>query len=379
MANQRIALRKAARWIHLWLGLILGIFLATMGVTGAIVTLRPQVATFLSPARTVGPCVPAVDWNRAADEVRSASGTAINRIYISEPGDTRVRFRVDGNPDKVYRHVIFDSCTAKVAGFAPLGWMDWLVDFHHNLRYERTGRTWAGYIAAAMLVSSATGALLWLLSGAQWRRLFQVKTGMGTYRTSLDLHRVFGSVGGLLLVLGAFTSLWLCFPQTMRGVLALVIPVTQDARPARGGQSNAGELPLGAIISTAQKAIPDGRIREIRLPDGRGSVQVRMWREGDFRSLGNNVVHIGKDAHVVLVDLYADKPASSRIVQAMAALHYGEWGGLAFRGIYALAGFGSGLLLITGSLLWWIPTRKKSTARIAPAKPARADTVSNVP
>ena len=49
----------------------------------------------------------------------------------------------------------------------------------------------------------------------------------------------------------------------------------------------------------------------------------------------------------------------------MAGLHYGEWGGLVYRSVYAAAGFASGLLLVTGVLIWWLPKRKQAVLRKA--------------
>jgi len=127
---------------------------------------------------------------------------------------------------------------------------------------------------------------------------------------------------------------------------------------------------LGQIMKAASLTLPDGSIREIRLPEGYGNVQVRMWRQGDFRSLGNNVVTVDRTtARVVATNLYENKPAGDRLVQAMAGLHYGEWGGLLYRSMYGLAGFGAGLLFITGFLLWWLP--KRQAAARAAKQPAR--------
>jgi uncharacterized iron-regulated membrane protein len=112
-------------------------------------------------------------------------------------------------------------------------------------------------------------------------------------------------------------------------------------------------------MKAAEIAIPGGVIREIRLPEGYGNVQVRMWLDGDFRSLGNNVATVDRaSGDVVATDLYATKPASLRFIQAMAGLHYGEWGGLLYRTLYGVAGVVAALLFATGVLIWWLPKRR---------------------
>ena len=202
------------------------------------------------------------------------------------------------------------------------------------------------------------------------RRLLRIRAGFLMMR---DMHSLAGVVAGVLLLVGSFTGLFLCFPQAMRAAVNVFAPLPADVRPPRPAKRPEGTplAGLGQIIASAQSAIPDGSWREIRMPEGPGNVQVRMWRAGDFRSLGNNVVTIDRiTAAVVATDLYSTKSSANRFWQAMPGLHYGEWGGLPFRSIYGVAGFLAALLFPTGVLLWWLPTRQ--TARRVVMAPASA-------
>jgi uncharacterized iron-regulated membrane protein len=216
-----------------------------------------------------------------------------------------------------------------------------------------------------MLVSGISGLLLWLLAKPDLRTVFQIPLRFSK-RTPLEVHRLAGLGAACLLGLEAFTGLWLCFPQTMRGMLATAVPISADVRPARAPRNAASSTEpkaragLGELIAAAHDAIPDGSIEEIRMPEGNGDVQIRMWRPGDFRSLGNNVVFLsGSTAQVRVVDRYADRPAANRFLQAMAGLHYDEWGGLPFRLAACAAGLATPLLFVTGILIWWYSRRRK--------------------
>ena len=371
---------------HLWLGLITGIFISLMGFTGGVVGLRPQIVTLLSPASPqTGGCA-GVDWNRAAEDVIATTHSEINRVYGPYGTDTRYHFRMMTGTPVIYRHVIYDACAGRVLGTIDLAWMDWTVDLHHNLLAGNTGRTWAGFIGIAMLVSGLSGLCVWLLTKPDLRRLFAVSFPFSR-RTPRELHRAIGVIAAFLLVAEAFTGLWLCFPQTMRGMLLTVAAAPEDVRPVRAprpaGSPAMGKKPsspapvapagLADLMAAAQAALPDGLIREIRMPDGNGTVQVRMWRPGDFRSLGNNVVYISRaKAQVLTVDRYSDRSASSRFVQAMAGLHYDEWGGLPFRILSAVAGLLTPVLFLSGILIWWFSRRRK-TAAIAKQPVAEAE------
>jgi uncharacterized iron-regulated membrane protein len=369
------SLRKPLAWIHLWLGIIAGIFFCLMGVTGTIVTFRPQIASYISPrADSVAACKPA-HWNRAQQEIEEASKSRINRIYFPAGDDPRYHFRMATDENAIYRHVIYDACSGRVLGAANLQWMDWVVDLHHNLLAGKTGRQYAGVIGIALLLSGAVGILIWLLSRPDLKRAFRLRRGVPLRATSFDLHRSVGLAASCLLLLQAFTGLWLCYSQTMRKGLSWFVAVPPDIRAPRFSRVK-GQPParLNDLIDAAQRAVPDGTIREIRMPEGNGNAQIRMWRPGDFRSLGNNVVSLdGGTAEVLALDLYSAQPGSKRFIQAMAGLHYGEWGGITFRTIYGLAGLATLPLFLTGFLYWCLGWRR------APAVVHRGTPDSAVP
>jgi uncharacterized iron-regulated membrane protein len=372
------ALRKFTRWAHLWLGLITGIFICLMGVTGGLVGLRPQIATMLSPApAAVASCEASLDWNRAAKEITGYAHAEINRVYgpydAPYSKDPRYHFRMATENPIIFQHVIYDACAGRVLGSINFGWMDWTVDLHHNLLSGRTGRRWAGAIGIAMLVSGLSGLLIWLVTKPSLGTAFRIQLRFSR-RTARETHRAVGLAAALLLTLEAFTGLWLTFPQTMRSVLPAV---PEDVRPARGtpGVGVSGSAGLGEWMAAAKAAIPDGFVREIRLPEGNGNVQIRMWRPGDFRILGNNVVYVASgSAGVQGVDRYSERSGTSRFVQAMAALHYDEWGGVPFRILSALAGFVTPVLFLSGILIWWYsrPRKKLPMARPTAARETAA-------
>jgi uncharacterized iron-regulated membrane protein len=149
----------------------------------------------------------------------------------------------------------------------------------------------------------------------------------------------------------------------MRAMLVMVAPASENVRAPRGSSNDVEAAGLGAWMAAARTAIPDGAVREIRLPEGNGNVQIRMWRPGDFRILGNNVVFVSSSsAKVLAVDRYADRSASNRFTQAMAGLHYDEWGGFPFRLLSAIAGWLTPLLFVTGLLLAWSARKRKSSS-----------------
>lgn len=362
MTESRWTARRALRWSHLWLGLIGGAFVCVMSVTGAIVTLRPQIAAWMAPVSSYpAGCAGPIDWSLAERQLKGVGHEAINRIYAFSDSDPRYHVRLTTARPAIYTHAIYDVCAGQVLGTIDLAWMDWTVDLHHNLLAGKAGRVWAGVIGAALIASGLSGLALWLLGSRRVRTAFSVKWEASAVRVSRDLHRAVGLGAACVLLLEAYTGLWLCFPQAMRATLSVVAAVPEEVRPARMPKPKAGAplAGLAAVMASAHDALPDGIVREVRLPDGYGNVQVRMWRPGDFRSLGNNVVTVENvSASAIGVDRYADKPAALRFVQAMPGLHYGEWGGLAMRLLYVAGGLATMILFASGIVMWLRPTAR---------------------
>lgn len=334
-----------------------------MGVTGGIVALRPQLATILSPAAFGGaPCVAVPDWTRAEREISEFAHARINRIYGPYGTDTRYHFRLATDRPNVYRHVIYDACAGKVLGAVNLGWMDWTVALHRDLTLGSPGRLWVGAMGVLMLVSGVSGLLLWLLAKPDLRTAFRISMRFSK-ATPRQTHRAIGLVAACLLGIESFSGLWLCFPQFMRSTLEFVAPISDEVRPPRAPQneSTGGRAPLSAFMTAAHDSFPDGQVREIRFPEGNAPVQVRVWRPGDFRSLGNNLVFLAAGtARVLAVDRYSEKSASNRFLQAMPGLHFDEWGGPPYVILSSAAGLATPVLFLTGLLIWWY-SRKRST------------------
>lgn len=111
MKHLRLHVRKTARWIHLWLGLVVGLAFCVMCLTGGILVFRPQIAALFSPgAIRHGPCTQSVDWDRAARDVTAFAGSEIDQIDLPAGSDPRCQFHMIVAGDEDHKYVIYDAC-----------------------------------------------------------------------------------------------------------------------------------------------------------------------------------------------------------------------------------------------------------------------------
>lgn len=138
-------LRRALWWAHASLGLPGGILFVLMGLSGAVPS--GTQPSFLSCATARGRLQRSgrLDPRRRRD--RNFAESDVLGIYWPAPdsGESRVRFRMQSpRRGRGNSYVIYDACARKILGYASLGWIDWIVDLHHDLLIEKNGKQWVG-------------------------------------------------------------------------------------------------------------------------------------------------------------------------------------------------------------------------------------------
>src|SRR5690606_7845548 len=77
--------------------------------------------------------------------------------------------------------------------------------WHYTLLMGERGKLLIGYSAIGILLMLGIGIYLWWPQAGQWRPSLTVKPRAGRTRRLLDLHRVFGIYGVLVMLVSAVT------------------------------------------------------------------------------------------------------------------------------------------------------------------------------
>jgi uncharacterized iron-regulated membrane protein len=376
-------LRSWSAWTHTWLGLTAGLLFCLLSISGAIIVFRPQIEDPWGPkATSPGVCTGSADADEAARIVKEYSpGSRIERITFPADSQGSWRFQIADAHEGV-RRLAYDPCSQKVLGVTNIRWVDWMVDLHHNLLAGKTGRQVVGAIGIGLLLISLSGLIVWLVSNPRWRTALQINRSGSFRRMVFDVHRSAGLAAMLVILVQSVTGIWLSYPKTLRNSLSWFVSVGSSQKAAKKAtkekdkaHGHGGEAKISALILAASRALPDGKLYELRLPDAGGkSVQARMWRAGDVRAIGNNIITLNtSNATVISIDRFADQPPAQKAIESITPIHYGEWGGLGARILLGAAGLVPPVLLISGFLIWWLP--KRIRARKAAVLPSEQTAV----
>lgn len=374
---------KLRRWwklVHRWFGLTLGPVLVLAAFTGSLLTVARPLDEWLHPK--LFRVTPQVSVGAGIAERRVEVGTdgtvileRVRRQLASEFGrgasfrlrpprqaDDSLQAQVSGAWDGV---VYFDPRTAVELGRRGdrQGLVNLLFVLHSTLLMGEAGKTILAMASLAYLFLLISGLVLWWPT--RWRHAWTVKLGSGSMRALFDLHRVGGSLLGLLVAVSVASGAYMAWRPLSAAVTAL------SGVPARGAPTllaapagiavPARAAPLDLHVMNACAVMRAGRVALVQISASPSQpVRVRLKLPDDPHPMGLSSVWLHPvTAQVLAVQRWDRLDPGARAYSVIYPLHIGELGGpihifaVALLG-FALAGFG-----VSGILLWW--RRRKAT------------------
>ncbi|MEI9971010.1 MAG: PepSY-associated TM helix domain-containing protein [Ignavibacteriota bacterium] len=274
--------RPIFKWAHTWIGLVAGLVIAIISLTGSVIVFRNEIEVASSPHGSHGSRI--VGLNELAQQVAHARPDAqVRRVRFPErTGDPFVVQVQSGGKSE---RLVCDASTGRVVGVLNTGFVEWTTDLHRNLLAAKTGRKAVGIGGIILFTMAATGILLWLSGARQWRAWIAVNTQAGSRRFNFELHRAIGLWSYALLTVVAFAGIGLAFPDTFRSTLQQMTGSPAPSKSPRVAKSAARVArSVDEYLRAGVAAMPDGTPTELRLPEGeKGPVDLRPPPSGRHR------------------------------------------------------------------------------------------------
>jgi uncharacterized iron-regulated membrane protein len=149
----------------------------------------------------------------------------------------------------VFRNDIYDwlESTGKASPYKGVlyHWLSWLGKLHGSLLMEGEGMTAnaiGGFLLAALCL---TGIIVWWPGLGSWRRALTMHAGAGWRRLVVDLHTVVGFWTFAILLMWGLTGGYFVFPQPFRAAIGFFTPITappviQAVASVQGGATLGG-------------------------------------------------------------------------------------------------------------------------------------------
>ncbi|MEX2174794.1 MAG: PepSY-associated TM helix domain-containing protein [Pirellulaceae bacterium] len=377
----QLSLRKLWLQVHRWIGLTAGLLFVLIGLTGTLLVFDHAIDEWLNPRLllTSESGTPRSLEQILAAAERGYDGPAQQPLSVTAPrvanGVWTVWFSC-GTPDNPkFAAVHVDPYTAQVTGQRVWGeyLMTWVYRLHYNLMAGSVGGTIVGIAGIVLFCSVCSGIYLWWpLFRHSWRAGFAIRGGR---RFNYDLHKSVGIVSAAILLVVAFTGVYMEFPTWFKPVVALFSPTTESPLDLKSAPA-AKRVPLtpDEAVAIATRHFPHAVFDHLHPPagaDGTYEVAFRQAHEVQ-RSYGRTQVFLDQyTGQVVAINNPDDFTAGDIFLAWQYPLHNGEAFGLVGRWIVFFSGLTPALLYGTGFLLWW---RRGLARREARTQTAQAET-----
>ncbi len=224
---QGLLVRKALFQVHLWSGLVVGLYVLVISLSGSVLVYRNELYTAFSPQPVI---VQGVGNPLAADDLRGAarraySGYEISNVQAGETPNHAVEITLTRGEQT--RRRLFHPYTGEDLGDPlPAGFRmtQWLLDLHDNLLSGPTGRKVNGIGALFLLLLCATGAVIWWPGIKTWRRSLSVDLRPRSTRLIWSLHSALGFWSFIFIVMWGLTGTYLAFPEVVADAFDHVQP-----------------------------------------------------------------------------------------------------------------------------------------------------------
>jgi uncharacterized iron-regulated membrane protein len=361
-------MRRLLITLHTYTGLVTGLLLALISITGSLLVFDHALDEMLAPQTVPGiESGPPAPLQAVVAAARAAVPGQLEpyRIYLArQPGSPHiVRFREPaGAPGPL--EVSVAPVSAEVLAVRRWGEYptSWLYRLHYTLLAGPVGEYVVGVSGLVLLFFCLSGLYLWWPRRGQWRRALTIKRGSGAFRLNYDLHNTVGFYLLPVVAVVAFSGVSLVFKGPVQSLVGAVLPL--DARPDPSSEPYPGAVALTVdqAVARGRAVFPDAELRRVHLPQSpTGSYRLDLNQPGEpWSAHAASAVWVDQYSGEILASWDAlELAAGSAFMTWQFPLHNGDALGLPGRWLVFSSGSAPALLFGTGLYMWWRKRRRR--------------------
>jgi uncharacterized iron-regulated membrane protein len=353
-------LRNRIVALHGLIGILGGLLLAIMGLTGSAIVFHQEIDHALnSHLMQVTPQSERVELTSVLATAQGAiPGSRLESVQLPQTSEEAYRLEFKSE-DQIVREAFVHPYTGEVIGVrrGDRTLVGFLYAVHHDLLAGHLGLYLVGISGLILVVQGITGLVLW----TGWRKLaagVRIRWGASIPLLSFDLHNVGGAIANFFLLLSGVTGIVIVTAHIL-----LEPPTVAELPPPFQSAIAPSEL-----LRRAEQAIPDATAMSISFPDAQTLVVTEKLPQDHPRFYFSSVTVDGVTGKVLDKTKVAEPELMWQFLIAIADLHFGTWGGLPTRIFYVLIGFMPTVLFVTGIVNWrrrrFLGSRRKAVTQV---------------
>jgi len=363
--------------VHLWLGLISGIIIFLVCLSGTILTFEKEIEQWFKEELTI---VPNGNKKSISDIVNAPNVQSKGQLTsITIPSDETSPYELSIKEDpKQRRGTTYEVDPYTTDILAPQktavdDFMFSMFKMHRWLLMDiKWGRPIVGIATIIFLILSITGIVLWFPKKIKWKTIkagFKIKTNANWKRINHDLHNTLGFYSCILILIMGITGLCWSFEGYRDGLSSLIgtrVFGNRGAQPKIDFESldNGKVIGLEDAIQLANNTLDYNGTLTVSLPNEKNPVySFRKIADDSWSTVARDELQIHTSGKIVHKEIYADKPLNVKIASAIKPIHTGEIYGTFSKWLYFLACLVGTSLPVTGTIIYINKLKKKSKRR----------------
>lgn len=384
--NKKSKVNNLITWLHLWLGLISGIIVLILGITGCLYTFQAEITNYVhkkelfitppSPSQQVLPL------HNLKEKAQAALGKdfQINYIYAYNNPQKAWEFLAyrPGNQNAVtfpgsidyYRSALVNPYTGQVTGQ-----INYMHNFFVIVKYihwslflsTKYGQPITGWATLIFVISLITGFIMWFpkrWNKAERNKSFKISWKARWKRLNHDLHNVLGFYVVIIALILALTGMvysftWFNAAVYAAGSLSVTPPAMKMYQSTASLENDTH--PLDKAFLTAIEKNPDAKRYMVSLPAAAQSpLIIRAYHRKEVYFDANTLYFDQYSGEPLGTQLYKDMNNGEKLIMMNYDLHVGSIGGLPGKIIAFLVSLVCASLPVTGFIIWLGKKKKKA-------------------
>ena len=376
-------------FIHRWLGLITGLVVVVLSVTGCLFVFHQEISSWVRHDTFYADDIPTNQRPLPVAELQAKAADALNIDRLpyglttyKDPGRNWSAMLYKDGVDswtyfgsmEVYKTAYINPYNGQIEGIVneKKDFFQIVKGIHWSLLLATPiGQPIVVWSTVIFLILLITGMVLWWPK--KWNRggkqkSFKIKWGSTWRRVNYDLHNVLGFYFLIIAIIIGFTGLYWYFPFAKKslhfvGSGEYKLPETTVKEVVATPPDSLVPIsssPMQTAYENAWTEYPEAYSIALTGPaDSRGVITATIRPDGETYYDDSQLQFDQDTGDIIRASRYKDQSTGAKIVGMNYDIHVGAIGGLPGKIIAFLASMVCGSLPITGFIIWWDREKRK--------------------
>ncbi|WP_443938899.1 PepSY-associated TM helix domain-containing protein [Pedobacter sp. MW01-1-1] len=353
--------KKIAGFLHLWLGLVSGLLVFIISITGCLYVFEEEIRDFTNQEYRYVPMQKSVfvGLEKVVEEFhRVAPKEKLNgiKVNIVEPNGS---IEVSTKKKLVY---YFNPYTAKLIKKNHPDWLNIVLEIHTSLYLGEFGEFVQGWSVVLFLITLVTGLVIWYPNRrAQFKQSVTIKWNASFKRINFDIHRALGFYASFILILVAFSGTYFAFEGVKKTVAFITGSKLNPGDKAQQdfiAEQRNGAKAYALIFNRVNQEHPGANSASFSVRKN-GELRLRMLYPNTWARRQNTFFFDARTFKLLRQKFYVNNTAADTYEASNYDLHTGRFFGYPGKILWFFASLIGAVLPLTGFIIWFKKRKKK--------------------